>query len=401
MTKFSMSDLLNSQSKSENERPAFEIRHIPIEKIKPSKDNIYGMRGIEELAANIEMLGLLHNLDVKEADEAGFYEIISGERRFQACKLLYESGNKEFATIPCKVESITENKAISELKLLYANAAARELTDYEKTYQAGRIKEILQTLKKDGYKFKGRMRDIVADMLDVSPAQMGRMESINKNLSPEFKEEFKAGNIGITTAYELSGQSEAEQAATLEAYKEGGAAEIAKAVKKPKEPKQKPQTAAQPQQEEPQTQRATAEQKKPPQRVVFKSSFEAVQELNKVADNLERHAPYSRSELVSLFRAAAQFLKEKNPPKLPIDGYKLTSEETGFIAVQCLKCGKVSVYTSNNIDGRRCKYCAGGTKPIGFVAEDKDENQVEWGEISPEAEKMYKNLQGAGEETER
>ena len=223
MAKFTMADLLNSQSKKTEERPAFEIRHIPIDKLKPSAKNQYGIRGIKELAANIEMLGLLHNLDVKEADETGYYEIISGERRYQACKLLYESGNQEFKTLPCKVEALTENKAISELKLLYANAAARELTDYEKTYQAGRIKEILQALKKDGYKFQGRMREIVADMLDVSPAQMGRMESINKNLSPEFKEEFKAGNIGITTAYELSGQSEAEQTATLEAYKAEGA----------------------------------------------------------------------------------------------------------------------------------------------------------------------------------
>ncbi len=397
MAKFSMADLLNSQSKTEKERPAFEIRHITIEKIKPSKDNIYGMRGIEELAANIEMLGLLHNLDVKEADEAGFYEIISGERRFQACKLLYESGNKEFATVPCKVEAITENKAISELKLLYANAAARELTDYEKTYQAGRIKEILQTLKKDGYKFKGRMRDIVAEMLDVSPAQMGRMESINKNLSPEFKEEFKAGNIGITTAYELSGQSEAEQAATLEAYKEDGAAAIAKSVKKPKAPKEKPQTAAQPRQEAPQAERA-AEEKKQSQRVEFKSRFEAVQELNKVADNLEHHHPYSRSELVSLFRAAARILEDKNPPKLPLDGYKLTKENTGFIALQCLKCGKVSVYPAERSDGRSCKYCGEATSPIGFIKEDKDENQVEWGEISPEAEKMYRSLQREREE---
>ena len=138
MAKFTMADLLNSQSKKMEERPAFEIRHIPIDKLKPSKKNQYGIRGIEELAANIEMLGLLHNLDVKEADEAGYYEIISGERRYQACKLLYESGNQEFKTLPCKVEALTENKAISELKLLYANAAARELTDYEKTYQADR-----------------------------------------------------------------------------------------------------------------------------------------------------------------------------------------------------------------------------------------------------------------------
>lgn len=325
MAKFTMADLLNSQSKKMEERPAFEIRHIPIDKLKPSKKNQYGIRGIEELAANIEMLGLLHNLDVKEADEAGYYEIISGERRYQACKLLYESGNQEFKTLPCKVEALTENKAISELKLLYANAAARELTDYEKTYQAGRIKEILQALKKDGYKFQGRMREIVADMLDVSPAQMGRMESINKNLSPEFKEEFKAGNIGITTAYELSGQSEAEQAATLEAYK----AEGAEALKKPKPPKPKPQPAAQPPKVTP-----TAPQPQPsgkPEQLEYKSHADALQALYSLADRLERQAPIGRGEMVRTIRAAARML-------------------------------------------------------------EKDENQVEWGEVSPEAERLYNNL---------
>ena len=318
MAKFTMADLLNSQSKKMEERPAFEIRHIPIDKLKPSKKNQYGIRGIEELAANIEMLGLLHNLDVKEADEAGYYEIISGERRYQACKLLYESGNQEFKTLPCKVEALTENKAISELKLLYANAAARELTDYEKTYQAGRIKEILQALKKDGYKFQGRMREIVADMLDVSPAQMGRMESINKNLSPEFKEEFKAGNIGITTAYELSGQSEAEQTATLEAYK----AEGAEALKKPKPPKPKPQPAAQPPQPQP---------SRKPEQLEYKSHADALQALYSLADRLERQAPIGRGEMVRTIRAAARML-------------------------------------------------------------EKDENQVEWGEVSPEAERLYNNL---------
>lgn len=325
MAKFTMADLLNSQSKKMEERPAFEIRHIPIDKLKPSKKNQYGIRGIEELAANIEMLGLLHNLDVKEADEAGYYEIISGERRYQACKLLYESGNQEFKTLPCKVEALTENKAMSELKLLYANAAARELTDYEKTYQAGRIKEILQALKKDGYKFQGRMREIVADMLEVSPAQMGRMESINKNLSPEFKEEFKAGNIGITTAYELSGQSEAEQAATLEAYK----AEGAEALKKPKPPKVTPPAAAQPPKVTP-----TAPQPQPsgkPEQLEYKSHADALQALYSLADRLERQAPIGRGEMVRTIRAAARML-------------------------------------------------------------EKDENQVEWGEVSPEAERLYNNL---------
>ena len=236
-SKFSMTDLLNSQSKPTQEKAGggFEIKNIPIEKIVPSESNKYGIRDIEELAENIEAIGLLHNLVVKQPDAEGFYEIVSGERRYRACRLLYEGGNEKYATVPCKVEE-SEDAAFSELKLIYANATSRELTDYEKTHQAARIKELLLELKTKGFKFKGRMREIVADMLKVSPAQMGRMESIKEHLAPEFKEEFKEGSIGITTAYELSTLPEQAQAAALEKYKETGAAAV-KDVKKKSEPK--------------------------------------------------------------------------------------------------------------------------------------------------------------------
>lgn len=293
MGKFTINDILNSQSRSQK-KPTFEIKYIHISKIKPSKANIYGMRGIEELADNIEMLGLLHNLDVKEADKDGMYEIISGERRYQACKLLYEAGNKDFEMIPCKVESAGDSDAISELKLLYANAATRELTDYEKTYQAGRIKELLVQMKKDGYEFKGRMREIVADMLNVSPAQVGRMEKINKNLSSEFKEEFQAGNIGITAAYELSGQSQKEQADTLDKYRKEGPQAI---KQKPKPIENKTTVAAE-------SHPANTES-----RLEIKNREDAINELKQLADKLERQSPIGRREMIRTIRAAIEALR--------------------------------------------------------------------------------------------
>jgi ParB family chromosome partitioning protein len=221
MAKFSIKDLLNDQSKptSSGTGSGFVIRDVPIDKIVSSPSNKYGIRDIEELAASIEEMGLLHNLVVREPDSEGNYELISGERRFHACKLLYENGNTAFSTVPCKVEG-QGSAAEIELKLLFANATARVLTDYEKTMQAARIKELLLEMKADGFKFKGRMRDIVADILKVSPAQMGRMESIEKHLSTEFKEEFKVGNIGITDAYTLSTQEPHEQNIALERYRE-------------------------------------------------------------------------------------------------------------------------------------------------------------------------------------
>ncbi len=249
MSKFSMADLLNSQSKAElpkaPEAPITEkkkeIQDIPIEKIVRSPKNHFGIRDIEDLAATIETVGMMHNLVVTEGTEPGTYELVSGERRFEALKLLVSQGKTKFSTAPCKVES-SENPVITELQLLFANSATRELTDYEKTYQAQRTKELLIQLKKGGYKFQGRMREIVADMLKISSGQMGRMEIISKNLSPEFTEEFKAGKINATAAYELSRLPQEQQAEEMAKYKQTGAVEVKEVKAKREQPALKPTT---------------------------------------------------------------------------------------------------------------------------------------------------------------
>ncbi|MEG0476013.1 MAG: DUF3850 domain-containing protein, partial [Carnobacterium sp.] len=123
--------------------------------------------------------------------------------------------NEKFKKIPCKIIKSTDDIQ-AELQLLLANSTARELTDYEKTYQAGRLQELLQDLKKSGYQFTGRKREIVAQLMNVSSAQVQRMDSINKKLIPELKEEFKDGNMNITAAYEMSRLPEEQQEETLE-----------------------------------------------------------------------------------------------------------------------------------------------------------------------------------------
>jgi ParB family chromosome partitioning protein len=222
--KFSIKDIMSEESKS-GAVTYFEIINIPIEKIEPSELNKYGIRDIEDLAASIEEMGLLHNLVVKDINNNGLYEIISGERRYKACRLLFDNGNEQFKYLPCKVEKPVSD-SITELKLIHANATARVLNDWEKIYQAGRINEIVYKLKEEGYEFTGRMRSVVAEILEVSDAQAGRMIKIDKDLANEVKEELKSGNIGITAAYEISALDKEEQAEILEEIKESGRAEI-------------------------------------------------------------------------------------------------------------------------------------------------------------------------------
>lgn len=255
MAGFNMKELLSDKSKGEAKtgKPAFEIRQIPIGKLVPSDKNHYTVADIEELAVNIEEVGLLHNLVVREADENGDFEIISGERRFRACKMLHEGGNTQFAELPCKVE-LGGDGLLDELRLIYANSTARELSDYDKMAQAIRIKEILTQLKKSGHKFKGRMRDNVADAVGVSSSQMGKYESIHKHLDPGKMEDFREGKIGVTEAWELSKQSgvgeevkprdaggdelaEAAKSKNIEKADAGGAAEKQENAEKPKNEK--------------------------------------------------------------------------------------------------------------------------------------------------------------------
>ncbi len=89
-----------------------------------------------------------------------------------------------------------------KLSLIFTNATARQLTDWEKVQQAKELKEILTEYKKalqeenkdkpkEEREKMGRIRDIVAQMLNTSTTQVGRMEAIENNLSQEFKDELK------------------------------------------------------------------------------------------------------------------------------------------------------------------------------------------------------------------
>ena len=242
MAKFSVNDILSPLSKRDalKNTSYFEIQNIPIEKILPSDKNIYEARDIDELAANIEEMGLLHNLVVKPENQNGYFEIISGERRYRACELLYENGNKNFGYLPCKIEA-AGSALIDELKLIYANATARELTDYEKMRQAKRIKDLLCELKADGYEFKGRMSEIAAKIIGVSPAQVKRLNKIDKSLSDDFKQELRAENIGTTAAYEVANLPETKQKEAFDDYRKKGSLSL-NDVKTKKEPETPPKS---------------------------------------------------------------------------------------------------------------------------------------------------------------
>ena len=73
------------------------------------------------------------------------------------------------------------------------------------------LKELYEIKRKRGDKFSGTIRDIVAKELKMSPTAVQRYESINKNLIPEFREQFDNGMIKMTTAAALAAKPQEEQ----------------------------------------------------------------------------------------------------------------------------------------------------------------------------------------------
>ncbi len=218
--KFSLSEgMLNKVSqnvKKAEELEAknnFKVEYIDINNIERNEKNFYKIVDVEELAEDIKLNGLNHNLVVRKLAN-GKYELISGERRYTALTKLVKEGNKLFALVPCKV--IEADDIDSEIILIQANAQTRELTESEKCQQVARLTELYKTKKKNGEKVPGKIRNLIANDLKLSPTQVGRYERINKGLIPELKEILEQGNLTINNASEFSTLSEENQKVILE-----------------------------------------------------------------------------------------------------------------------------------------------------------------------------------------
>jgi ParB family chromosome partitioning protein len=221
---FNMLELLNNSSeenKKSEKIARFKTIQINVNDLIPSGENFYSTdeEELKSLKDSIEIFGVQQNLVVKRVD-GGKYEIIAGHRRYLALKKLVEEGKQQFEYAPCKVE-IEEDSIKDKLLLLITNSTARQLTDWEKTQQAEKLKELLVKYKKKE-KLPGRVREIIADILNTSPTQVARMESIPKNLTEDFKQEFKEEKVNISTAYEISKLPQDQQEEILKEYEEKG-----------------------------------------------------------------------------------------------------------------------------------------------------------------------------------
>ena len=211
----------------ETPKARFRTKDINIKKLYSNDKNFYSVTDIEPLAQKILLVGLIENLEVvHDPCDRGEYRITAGERRWRALKLLVKQGYTDFEMVTCQIQ--TPASADEEMLRLiiandYRNKTVADILEEEK-----QLKDILQRMKQEGRTIKGykldsgRLRDVIAKMLQMPATKIAQIESINKHLIPEFAEELKEGRLTFSAAYMISGMNEETQAEMLERYQENG-----------------------------------------------------------------------------------------------------------------------------------------------------------------------------------
>ena len=208
--KFSLADYMEPVSKVDR----MEITMVPFERIAQNWRNFYAVDTNEQdLAESIKVSGLLTPLGVVPGANDG-YRLISGHRRWRALRWLRDSepdGRERWATVPCVVYATPEDADREELMLIHANAQ-RVKSGPEIAKEAQKTTEILCRMKEAGVELPGRMRDRVAEALQISSTRVARLDAIEHNLTyPGWERKWKEEKINEAVAYRLSQLSYDEQ----------------------------------------------------------------------------------------------------------------------------------------------------------------------------------------------
>ena len=178
------------------------LKMIDIDLIEPNKNNFYEMSEIEALADDIERQGLMTALVVSEQN-GGKYELISGHRRLAALKSLIADGRRRNGKVPCFIKGAKPNTE-TELDLIMLNATQRKYSDADTMREYDELTRIFKELEAEGKTIKGRIRDRIAEALNVSPAQVGKLDNIKHNAIPDVEQAVKSGDMSISTANEVA-----------------------------------------------------------------------------------------------------------------------------------------------------------------------------------------------------
>ncbi len=185
------------------------VREIPVEDILDNPRNFYPRPDNAALAAlmeSIEANGLLEPPTVVPAED-GKYRLISGHSRMTALRELAASDDKavaeRFARIPCRVLP-PMTPAQEECAVIEANRQ-RIKTPALLAQEAERLTEMYVKRREAGEDLPGRIRDRVAEAMQVSKTKLANLSAIRNGIKvPGIKRKWEDGDIPEAAALEIA-----------------------------------------------------------------------------------------------------------------------------------------------------------------------------------------------------
>ena len=204
-----MKTMLSSLAAIAQNTQSDNIRMIDIDELHESAANFFEVERIEEFAYTIlGQGGVKDNLVVRPL-ESGGYEIISGHRRRAAVKYLLDHDEPISRLLPCLIQSYDDEDSMM-LDLILMNVSARQLSDRELWQSYEQLNTILQRKKEAGERF-GRVRETIAQILGISPSQVGKLQNVERNAIEPVKEAVANGEMSINTANAIAQLDEERQ----------------------------------------------------------------------------------------------------------------------------------------------------------------------------------------------
>ena len=209
---FNILDIMNAATKAEaGQNRDYQDVVVNYRDIVVTKHNKYSMDELQEIATGIEMDGLQQPLVLGRVN--GEYWLVSGHRRLGGIKILVAEGKAGFENVKCRYKDMTEIEF--RIALLVGNTFNRKMTDYDLMTQAR--KEWLLILEAGE-----RVRDYVAAVMGEKVPKIRTLNTIHDNATPEVKEQFKNGNLGITAAMEAAKADKGTQKEIAQAAEDKG-----------------------------------------------------------------------------------------------------------------------------------------------------------------------------------
>ncbi|MDD6667766.1 MAG: ParB N-terminal domain-containing protein [Lachnospiraceae bacterium] len=220
----------SEQTKSAN--PSLHIRNIDYRQLEESTYQYRELtpESVHRLANIILLDGRVWEPLIVRKKNSDTFEILSGHKRYRACKYLVEELQEEsFSMIPCCVMDLDNVRAEFAV---YSTNSYDQKTPYEITKEIEGMKHLLDAYPDTFHRPKGkRTVQMIAEELHLTPTTVKVHQAISNRLGTAGMEQYKEGNLTKEAAYQLSKLPKENQEEVL---KEGitSAKEIKKAVKK-------------------------------------------------------------------------------------------------------------------------------------------------------------------------